>query len=249
MSRATSAGENLSDEIDRLVQLVQTSFPDVPFNPALPVGMRTEWTNEAGQLQSNCNDDCGQAEAFFRDRDERELLGVTQEETRQKHREFFAANYPVKRWTSLVGEALDPWVVEEYSYLHLSPEARAYYLPAYLLTCLQLMRPSVAKGPPTDPESVPLLLLTIFNMLEPPEGFAIWAALANPHTGQLFADGYPLSRKEFFEFISQLSEAQRDVARQFVGFAADDYLKSLPHLHRDAPGVVLVRKCWAAMPV
>lgn len=161
-------GKTLQDEIDRLSQAIREQFPDVEFDPTQRVGAAYEWTDPEGNVHLICNDDCGDAEVFFRGCDPRELSGRTSAETAELEKVFFAAKHPVRRWTSMVGEPLVAWTADEYSYLHLSPQALAYYLPAYLLTCLRLMRPTVVAGPPRDGEAVPVLLIIIFNILEPP---------------------------------------------------------------------------------
>ena len=148
-------GNVLQDEIDRLSQAIKKQFPDVEFDPAQRVGAAYEWTDPEGNVHVNCNDDCGDAEAFFRERDPRELSGRTSAETAELEKVFFAAKHPVKRWTAMVGEPLVAWTADEYSYLHLSPQARAYYFPAYLLTCLQKMGLVLAQSPPAKANPPP----------------------------------------------------------------------------------------------
>ena len=238
-------GKTLQDEIDRLSQAIREQFPHVEFDPTQRVGAAYEWTDPEGNVHLICNDNCGDAEAFFRGRDPRELSGRTSAETAELEKVFFAARHPVRRWTSMVGEPLVAWTADEYSYLHLSPQARAYYFPAYLLTCLQLMRPTVVAGPPRDDKAVPVLLIIISDILEPPEGFDIWAALADPRARDKLADRYldTLSKRDFLEFISALTPEQRRAIREFLDFAINKYLTHMSHILRD-PGIVIVRKCW-----
>ena len=82
-------------------------------------------------------------------------------------------------------------------------------------------------------------------MLEPPEGFDIWAALADPRARDKLADRYldTLAKRDFLEFISAFTPEQRRVIREFLDFAINRYLIHMSHILR-GPGVVIVRKRW-----
>ena len=175
----------LQQHAEGMTQIIRAAFPDVPLPADIPLGCGYWIHDEHGGLVYHFTGltDSLEVEAFFRGLDWHDLSGTTPQQTRTLWTRFFQAPPQAKRWTEVVGAPLLSWDMVSWSLNFMSPLARAYYLPAYLLTALPILIAMrlADEDFPYVWGKVPSLEFVghIINILTPPVGLDLWAALAH----------------------------------------------------------------------
>lgn len=116
---------------DDLALLIKESFPARPYPDTLPIGIihcRSEYVDHP--FYSNA--DAQENEVIFRGGTEEKYYEMTSDPDDSDFNEFVRCNRPLL-WTDMAGSRLSNWA-GGWELAVLMPEARAYYLPAFMIT-------------------------------------------------------------------------------------------------------------------
>lgn len=219
--------EKLEQEAQSIARLIRTSFSDILLPAGVPIGALRQRVNEQGCVEYYLLDDEEDAEMFFKGGNSR--------------------NIP-KHWTDLVGEPLHLWLAtDEYSHLSLSPQARAYYLPAYLLTALMYLVDTLFVGDQKTERVDYRAVHSGIEMLTPPPGLDVWHALVVYPRELLDPFNKDMSRltpeEKFLRFVGQFNGAQKSAIKRYVQFVLETtYLAE--NRPWDSDEIAGLKKCW-----
>ncbi|MBI3546322.1 MAG: hypothetical protein HY081_06975 [Gammaproteobacteria bacterium] len=219
--------QKFEQEAQSIARLIRTSFSDVSLPAEVPIGALRQRVNEQGCVEHYLLDDEEDAEMFFKGGNLR--------------------NTP-KHWADFVGEPLHLWLAtDEYSHLPLSPQARAYYLPAYLLTALMYLVDTLFVGDQKTERVDYRAVHSGMEMLTPPPGLDVWHALMvfpRELLDPFNKDMSRLTRKEeFLRFVGQFNNAQKRAIKMYVQFVLETtyFAENRPG---DGDQIAALKKCW-----
>ena len=227
--------DNLQQQADNIAQELHAAFPDTPLPAATRLGCGY-WTRHAdGNIGYVYRGECLEMEVFFRR--EEHLWGSaskTPQEEQDFLERFFLDPPPAKRWTEVVGAPLLSWLCVTWSRFQMTPRARAYYLPAYLLTALPFLvmfpyEPFVA-APEGQVNPLGFVGDTL-DMLLPPTDAIGWDDLADLPPEGFAPSSQPLvasTAEDFLRFAQCLTAPQKRVIQCFVAFALRTYPLYVP---------------------
>lgn len=220
----------------RVANIIRSAFPDVPLTPGTPIGAVSRTQSPNGRTEYYLSSDPIEVEAFFHGLAPDALYGQTPAETQARQERHFASKRTPKRWCDVEGESLLTWLVVTSSLRAMSPPARAYYFPAYLLTALALAPESLSQPQPEGelPRVHPADFVgATVDALVPPAGLDPWRrtpTLPAVASDAALATSAGLSREEdFLRFVTHFNDAQRRAIREFVKYV-------LESLYADARG-------------
>lgn len=230
--------EWLDTEAKRIERMLESTFPKTPPNPAMPIGATRKRTNQGGKVEYYLLDEQESTELFFRTGDINADRPLVQTSLQQ----------PSRPWTDFVGPNLYPWLRDEYSYLALSPQALAYYLPAYLLTAIPYLRDCLflADRRPEWPSN-DIAAYASLNALTPPSNpSAVWDAVSRLSQGDLDVTNKDMpvtgTPEYFVRFAGLLNSMQRNAIKSFVAFALNTYFSQKREWEVDQ--INKLRQCW-----
>lgn len=255
--------EALQQEAAETTQAIQASFPDEPFPTNAPIGRGWWFCDAQGALQYHLIGEALDLELFFRGIPQHELYALPPDEYTAFFRRLVSTPPPALPWTAFVGEPLItlPGVTASFSFL--SPQASAYYLPAYLLTAipgLTAMRLVTLRGEnflqhPELSSYLKVIDPTIQRLISPPE-VAVWEALRHVPPEVLDPrnrDIRGLSEADYFlRFAGQLTIPQRRAVGRFVAYLLQTYPFYTPPIHtteqpldcETQEEIDALRRCW-----
>jgi hypothetical protein len=241
--------DNLQQQAENIVQAIRTAFLDMSLPPATRLGCGYWMRHADGEVEYIYQGDALHIEAFFRGVEFWDIVGKTPTETDIIVRRFFLAPPPAKRWTEVVGVPLLSWRWVTSSRFYMAPRARAYYLPAYVLTALSFLVvfPSAPYGAPQGHVCPLEFVGDTLDMLLPPSDAIGWGDLAH-----LPPEGFGPSQQslevgraeDFLRYIQWLTTLQKRAIQRFVAFALRTYPLYVPPICVYQDKVATLTRFW-----
>jgi hypothetical protein len=240
--------EVFQQQAEANAQAIWAAFPDVPLPAEVRIGGGYWSEDEPGRPKYYYGGDGLDIEAFFRNVAWDDLVGNTPQETDTILQRFFAAPPPARCWTTVVGDPLLSWTRVTWSLLSISPQAHAYYLPAYLLTALPLLAAMPFEDlPSVEGKADPFEVVSqIIHALVPPPDLDVWKAVAalSPETLGPKKDLKARYAENFLRFIGYLTLLQCHAIRLFVEFTFVTYPLYTHPSHSATEEMAVLQQCW-----